>query len=105
MTTSATATADTSLQKVLARYAVPRRGRAISNLLTSVAAYLALIGASCAALRFSPWLAGGISVVAAGFLPRTFIVFHGCAHRPVLPAEPVNAWVGAAAGGVGLPPL
>ena len=39
-----TPTTDVSLQKVLARYAVPRRGRAISNLLTSVAAYLGLIG-------------------------------------------------------------
>ena len=47
-----TPTTDASLQKVLARYAVPRRGRAISNLLTSVAVYLALIGASCVALRF-----------------------------------------------------
>src|SRR4051794_40102218 len=98
MTTLATATADTSLQKVLARYAVPRRGRAISNLLTSVAAYLALIGASCAALRCSRWLAGGISVVAAGFLLRTFIVFHDCAHGSFLPSKRVNAWLGAALG-------
>ena len=36
---------DTSLPKILARYAVPRRGRAISNLLTSVGVYLGLIAA------------------------------------------------------------
>ena len=59
-----TPTTDASLQKVLARYAVPRRGRAISNLLTSVAAYLGLIGASCVALRLSPWIAAGLSTLA-----------------------------------------
>jgi len=45
-----TPTTDASLQKVLARYAVPRRGRAISNILSSVAAYLALIGAAAGAI-------------------------------------------------------
>jgi acyl-lipid omega-6 desaturase (Delta-12 desaturase) len=93
-----TPTADTSLQKILARYAVPRRGRAISNLLTSVAAYLGLIAASCVALRFSPWLAAGISALAAGFLLRTFIVFHDCAHGSFLRSKRTNALLGAALG-------
>ena len=87
-----------SLQKVLARYAVPRRGRAVSNLLTSVAVYVGLIGASCAVLGFSPWLAGGLSAIAAGFLLRTFIVFHDCAHGSFLPSKRANAWLGAALG-------
>ena len=93
-----TATTDASLKKVLARYAVPRRGRAISNLLTSVLPYLALIGASCTALSVSPWLAGGISALAAGFLLRTFIVFHDCAHGSFLPSKRTNAVLGAALG-------
>jgi hypothetical protein len=50
---------DASLQKTLARYAVPQRGRAVSNQLTSVTPYVGLIGAACIALRFSPWVAGG----------------------------------------------
>jgi len=93
-----TPTTDASLQKVLARYAVPRRGRAISNLLTSVAAYLGLIGASCVALRLSPWFAAGLSTLAAGFLLRTFIVFHDCAHGSFLPSKRTNALLGAALG-------
>ena len=93
-----TPTTDASLQKVLARYAVPRRGRAISNLLTSVAAYLGLIGASCVALRLSPWIAAGLSTLAAGFLLRTFIVFHDCAHGSFLPSKRTNALLGAALG-------
>ena len=86
---------DTSLQKTLARYAVPRRGRAASNLFTSVGAYLALVAGSCAALAVSPWLAGAISVAAAGFLLRTFIVFHDCAHGSFLPSKRTNAVLGA----------
>jgi hypothetical protein len=76
---------DASLQKTLARYAVPQRGRAVSNQLTSVTPYVGLIGAACIALRFSPWVAGGLSVIAAGFLLRTFMVFHDCAHNSFLP--------------------
>jgi acyl-lipid omega-6 desaturase (Delta-12 desaturase) len=89
---------DTSLQKVLARYAVPRRGRAISNLLTSVGAYLGLIGASCVALGVSPWLAAALSALAAGFHLRTFIVFHDCAHGSFLPSKRANGLLGAALG-------
>ena len=89
---------DTSLQKLLARYAVPRRGRAISNLFTSVAVYLGLIGASAAALWVSPWLAGAFSVVAAGFLLRVFIVFHDCAHGSFFKSKRNNALLGAALG-------
>jgi acyl-lipid omega-6 desaturase (Delta-12 desaturase) len=93
-----TPTTDVSLQKTLARYAVPRRGRAISNLFTSVAMYLGLIAASCVALRLSPWLAAGISALAAGFLLRTFIVFHDCAHGSFLRSKRTNALLGAALG-------
>ena len=89
---------DHSLQKALARYAVPRRSRAVSNVLTAVVPYVGLIGAACVALRFSPWLAGGLSVIAAGFLLRTFIVFHDCAHSSFLPSKRANALLGAALG-------
>ena len=90
--------AGTSVQKVLAGYAVPRRGRAVSNLLSSAVAYVGLVGASYVALGFSLWLAAGISVVAAGFMLRTFIVFHDCAHGSFLPSKRANALLGAALG-------
>ncbi len=98
MRTSPRPDSDASLQKALARYAVPRRGPAVSNLLTSVGPYVGLLGASGFALGFSPWLAGGLSVLAAGFLLRTFIVFHDCAHGSFLPSKRANALLGAALG-------
>src|SRR5438876_418899 len=94
MTTTTAPISGTSLQKVLARYAVPQSGRATSNLLTSVALYLGLIAASGFAFGLSPWLAGGISVLASGFLLRTYIVFHDCAHGSFLPSKRANEWVG-----------
>jgi omega-6 fatty acid desaturase (delta-12 desaturase) len=90
--------ADTSLQKSLARYTAVRPGRAISNLFTSVAVYVGLVAAACVALSVSPWLAGGLSVVAAGFLLRTFIVFHDCAHGSFFRSKRSNAMLGAALG-------
>jgi omega-6 fatty acid desaturase (delta-12 desaturase) len=90
--------AGASLQKVMARYAVPRFGPAVSNLLTSVAVYVGLIGAAGVVLSFSALLAGGLSLVAAGFLLRTFIVFHDCAHGSFLPSKRANALLGAALG-------
>ena len=98
MTTTTAPISGTSLQKVLARYAVPQSGRATSNLLTSVAPYLGLIAASGVAFGFSPWLAGGISVLASGFLLRTYIVFHDCAHGSFLPSKRANALLGATLG-------
>ncbi len=98
MTTSSVPPTGAPLQKVLARYAVPRRRRAVSNLLTSAVLYVGLIGASCAVLGFSVWLAGGLSVIAAGFLLRTFIVFHDCAHGSFWPSKRANALLGATLG-------
>ncbi len=60
--------------------------------------YLGLIGASVASLWISPWLAGALSVVAAGFLLRVFIVFHDCAHGSFFKSKRNNALLGAALG-------
>jgi omega-6 fatty acid desaturase (delta-12 desaturase) len=39
-----------------------------------------------------------VSVPAAGFLVRTYIVFHDCAHGSFLPWRKANTWLGAACG-------
>ena len=87
-----------SLRAALAPYAVPRLGRGISNLLTSVVPYLGLIAAACFALRVSAVLALALSLLAAGFLVRTFIVFHDCAHGSFVPSKRTNAVLGAVLG-------
>jgi acyl-lipid omega-6 desaturase (Delta-12 desaturase) len=89
---------DTILRKALLAYAVPRVGSGVSNLLTSVVPYVALIVAACFALRISIALSAALSLIAAGFLLRTFIVFHDCAHGSFLPWKRANGLLGATLG-------
>ncbi len=97
--TAAPASADErSLRAALVPYAVPRIGQGISNLLTSVVPYVAIIAAACFALRISVPLAFALSVLASGFLIRTFIVFHDCAHGSFLPSKRTNSLLGATLG-------
>jgi acyl-lipid omega-6 desaturase (Delta-12 desaturase) len=78
----------------LAPYAEPRIGRSVLDLVTSVAPYLALTAASYALLQVSYLFAVGLAVPTVGFLLRTFIVFHDCAHGSFFPNRTVNRWVG-----------
>ena len=82
----------------LAPYARPDLRRSILNLATSVLPYLALSYAMYRSLSLSYWVTLAIGVVAAGFLVRTFIVFHDCTHGSFLPSKRANAWVGTVLG-------
>jgi omega-6 fatty acid desaturase (delta-12 desaturase) len=80
-------------------YAQADLRRSLVCLATSVLPYLAL----CVAMYFlltdvSTVLGLLLAVPAAGFLVRTYIVFHDCAHGSFLPSKRANAWLGAASG-------
>lgn len=87
-----------SWRTVLAPYAQPRLGRSLIDLGTSVVPYLALLVTMHWLLAVSVLLVLALSVPAAGFLVRTYIVFHDCAHGSFLPWRKANAWLGAACG-------
>ena len=82
----------------LAPYAKPDLRRSVFDIATSVVAYLALTAAMYAALAVSLLLVLVLAVPAAGFLVRTFIVFHDCAHGSFLPWRRANHWLGIACG-------
>jgi acyl-lipid omega-6 desaturase (Delta-12 desaturase) len=82
----------------LAPYARPSSGRALLDIATSVVPYLGLSVAMYLALRSSYLLALALSLPAAGFLVRTFIVFHDCSHGSFLPSRRANAWLGVGLG-------
>jgi len=82
----------------LAPYAEPRVGRSVLDLATSVVPYLVLTAAMYWLLNVSYLLVLLLSVPAAGFLLRTFIVFHDCTHGSFLPNRTVNKWVGIVCG-------
>jgi fatty acid desaturase len=81
----------------LAPYAKPDLRRSVFDVVTSIVAYLALTAAMYAALHVSLVLVLVLAVPAAGFLVRTFVVFHDCAHGSFLPWRRANAgWVSRA---------
>jgi omega-6 fatty acid desaturase (delta-12 desaturase) len=83
---------------LLAPYARPHLGRSLLDLATSVVPYLALSAAMYFALDVSYLLALAIAVPAAGFLVRTFILFHDCTHGSFLPSRRANRWLGMVLG-------
>ena len=87
-----------SWQEALAPYARPHVGRSALDLATSVVPYLALSVGMYLLLGVSYPLALVLAVPAAGFLLRTYIVFHDCAHGSFLPSKRGNAWLGTALG-------
>ena len=70
----------------LAPYAQPHLGRSLLDLATSLVPYLALLVLMYLALDVSYLLVLALAFPAAGFLLRTFIVFHDCAHGSFLPS-------------------
>ena len=88
----------TRWQDVLAPYSSPSPARSLLSLGTSVGPYLALLVAIYAASRVSIVLALLLAVPAAGFLVRTFIVFHDCAHGSLFRSRRANRSLGALLG-------
>jgi len=82
----------------LAPYAKPDLRRSVFDFATSVLAYLALTAVMYAAVDVSVLLVVVLAVPAAGFLVRTFVVFHDCAHGSFLPWRRANRWLGIACG-------
>jgi acyl-lipid omega-6 desaturase (Delta-12 desaturase) len=75
-------------------YARPRRSRSVVEILTSVVPYLALSALMYLTLDISYLITLALILPAAGFLVRTFVVFHDCAHGSLLPTKRENQWVG-----------
>ena len=82
----------------LAVYAKPRLGRSLLDLATSVVPYLALSVLIYLALGISDLAAFALALPAAGFLVRTFAVFHDCTHGSWMPSKRANAYVGRVLG-------
>jgi omega-6 fatty acid desaturase (delta-12 desaturase) len=89
----------------LAPYARPHLGRSLLNLATSALPYLALSYAMYRSLHGPYLLTFAIGVLAAGFLVRTFIVFHDCTHGSFLPSRRANSWLGTVLGFLLLAPF
>jgi acyl-lipid omega-6 desaturase (Delta-12 desaturase) len=100
-----TATSPRSSREPLAAYAQPRLGRSLFELCTSIVPYLALSVVSYRLLGVSVLLALALALPTAGFLLRTFVMFHDSTHASLLPSRRANAYVGAFLGFLVLAPF
>jgi omega-6 fatty acid desaturase (delta-12 desaturase) len=89
----------------LAAYAQPHVARSVLEIATSVVPYLALSVAMYWTLGVSRLLTFALAVPCAGFLVRTFTVFHDCAHGSLLPSKRANRYVGRVTGLLVLSPF
>jgi omega-6 fatty acid desaturase (delta-12 desaturase) len=79
----------------LAPYARPDLKRSVIDIATSVVPYVALFTTMVLLFdQVSYWVILAIGVLAAGFLLRTYIVFHDCTHGSFLPSKRANRVLG-----------
>src|SRR5579871_1755630 len=89
----------------LAPFATPSWSRGLIAVATSVVPYLALTAAIYATLGVWLPLTIALTIFAAGFLVRVFVVFHDCTHGSLLPSRRANNAVGIAFGLLVLSPF
>jgi omega-6 fatty acid desaturase (delta-12 desaturase) len=85
-------------REALAPYEGARVSRSVLDVATSVVPYLALFVLMVIALDVHYLLTLALAIPAAGFLVRTYIVFHDCTHGSFLPSKRANAWLGTLLG-------
>jgi acyl-lipid omega-6 desaturase (Delta-12 desaturase) len=88
------ATSRAPWRETLAPYAKPSPMRSAGDILTSAVPYIAMSVVIYFVMKASLALALVLEIPTAGFLLRTYIVFHDCAHGSFLPSRRANVWVG-----------
>ncbi len=78
----------------VAHYATPSIPRTVLDIVTSVVPYAALLIAMYLLLDVSVVLALALAPLAAGFLLRTFVVFHDCTHGSLFETKAANRRLG-----------
>ena len=89
----------------LAAFATPSWHRGLFATATSLVPYLALTVAIYLTLGVSVALTVALTLLAAGFLVRVFIVFHDCTHGSLLPSRRANTMLGTVTGLLVLSPF
>ncbi len=85
-------------QQIVARYARPDLRRAIWQSVNSLVPYFILFYLSLRSTEVSFWLTLPLSILTAGFLMRTFIIFHDCGHGSFFKSRRANDWMGIVTG-------
>jgi omega-6 fatty acid desaturase (delta-12 desaturase) len=84
--------------KIMRLYNRPNSFKSIVQILNSVLPYLGLWVLMYYSLTISYWFTFALSILAAGFLIRIFIIFHDCGHGSFFKSVRTNKLVGIIAG-------
>jgi omega-6 fatty acid desaturase (delta-12 desaturase) len=90
--------------RILAHYRKPVRMRSLFELVVTFVPFALLWAAAWWALSIGYWLSLAISVPAAAFLVRLFMIQHDCGHGAFFKERAINDWVGRAIGILTLTP-
>jgi acyl-lipid omega-6 desaturase (Delta-12 desaturase) len=80
--------------RVLAGYREPSRWRSVFELTVTIVPFTVLWATAMAAVAYGHWWGLVLTVPAAGFLLRLFVIQHDCGHGAFFPTRRANDWVG-----------
>lgn len=90
--------------KTLAAYSQPSNARGILEFVVSLLPFALLWAAMAFLLSHGYWIALALTVPAAGFLLRLFMIQHDCGHGAFFRSSHANDWVGRSVGVLTLTP-
>ncbi len=82
------------LRKDVAPFAKSQLKVSVLQIINTIIPLLAIWGAGYYLLQFSPWFTVICSILASGFVVRTFIIFHDCTHGSFFKNKTANAIIG-----------
>lgn len=82
------------LRAILSAHQGPQLPRSLGQLATTFLPFFGLIAAMYALWGVSPWISLGLSIPAAGFVVRIFIIQHDCGHGAFFRSRAANDWLG-----------
>jgi len=86
------------LRQDVAPFAKSDTAKSIFQMVNTIIPLIALWVVGYMLVDISPWLTVGLSVISAGFVVRTFIIFHDCTHGSFFKSKKANDWVGFVTG-------
>jgi len=78
----------------VAEFEKPSWSKAMVDLALSLGAYIVCMVTMYLLVGEHPWIVAVLTLPTAGFLLRTFIVFHDCGHGSFVPSARGNLWIG-----------
>jgi acyl-lipid omega-6 desaturase (Delta-12 desaturase) len=98
MTNNPTETGYVGWREIVARYARPDLWRSLWQMVNTLIPYFALWYVMIFSVHISYWLTLALSIPTAGFMVRTFIIFHDCGHGSFFKSQKANNTLGVFTG-------